>query len=652
MILKMKKMALYGHQEQYQDLLQELLQGGVLHLSDPTELSEYQAIAPMVDQTPADLFALEQLEQRIASALAFVSPYEEKKGLFTPPPTVRVSSLQDPRLLDEAGDVCAEIEAVSAQVAAAEQEMLQAKTLVASLQPWLKDDAPLEQGTTDSCVIHRMMVAAELSFEEMQDALDEQEFACYLSLLETGFDYHFFVLICPKEQEVAVLEHIRDLGASMASFPTLVGTAAENSEQLTARLVALEDTIAAAQTTRKELSAHCERLRIALDAVAIKRSVAACQDCRLDQGNVFVLTGWVLAEQEAAVTAMLSAYDCHVTFADASESDDPPVALRNNRFARSFESITGMYALPDPRSLDPNPSLSIFFALFFGMMFSDAGYGIILMVVGFLFAHRFAFQPKKADFFRLVGFCGVSTTIWGTIYGSFFGDFITVFAHTFLGKTIKITPLLDPIDDAITILLLSMALGAVHILAGMGLKAYLMVKRGKSLDAVFDVGFWVMFLIGLPLMLVGGTAGAIGKWLTLAGLLGLVLTQGRSQKNPVMRLVSGVLSLYDLSGFLSDILSYSRVLALGLATAVIANVVNLLGGMSGGGVVGLLLFLVIFLIGHAINFGLSALGAYVHSSRLQYVEFFGKFYEAGGRPFDPLRPSANHVLIQKNETSS
>lgn len=649
MILQMKKIFLYGHKDQYHAILNGLLQGGFLHISSPEQLAEYEEIATLTSRTPADLFALEQLENRIHSALSLISPHEEKKSLFAPPPTVSFAHLHDATLLEEAEQVCTEVERISGAIATAEQNIVQTKTTLASLLPWQKDNAPLEEISTAHCAIHRMMVAAELDFDEILHALDEQGFDCYTAIVDTSFDCNFFLLICTKDQEGPLLETIRDLGASMVSFPSLEGTARENSKRLESSLKAFEAEITAAEEQLKLLAPKSESLRIALDALAMQQSVAACQENLLESGEVFVLTGWVLAEQEAAVTALLTPFDCHFQFEDATEADDPPVALRNNKFTRSFESITAMYALPDPRSLDPNPSLSFFFALFFGMMFSDAGYGIILMIVGFLFANRFAFNPKKADFFRMIGFCGISTTIWGVVYGSFFGDFITVFAGTFLGKTIEITPVLDPINNAITILLLSMALGAVHLFAGMALKAYLLVKRGKSLDAVFDVGFWVIFLTGLPMLLLGGTAGTIGKWLTIVGLVGLVLTQGRSQKNPIMRLVSGVLSLYDLSGFLSDILSYSRVLALGLATAVLANVVNLLGGMSGGGVVGLLLFVVIFVVGHAINFGLSALGAYVHSSRLQYVEFFGKFYEAGGTPFDPLRPSTNHVIIQTTD---
>jgi len=170
------------------------------------------------------------------------------------------------------------------------------------------------------------------------------------------------------------------------------------------------------------------------------------------------------------------------------------------------------------------------------------------------------------------------------------------------------------------------------------MKAYMLIRDGHPLDALFDVGFWYMFIIGLILLLLGNMIGlgTVGKYLSIIAAVGLVLTQGRSKKGIVSKLISGVLSLYGITGYLSDVLSYSRLLALGLASGVISSVLSILGSMGGDGIVGIILFIVVMIFGHVFNFAINALGSFVHAARLQYVEFFGKFYEGGGEAFNPL----------------
>ena len=176
-----------------------------------------------------------------------------------------------------------------------------------------------------------------------------------------------------------------------------------------------------------------------------------------------------------------------------------------------------------------------------------------------------------------------------------------------------------------------------------------MIKRGDLWGAVFDVGFWYILLIGLPFLLAPEPWGTAGKIMSLAGAAGLVLTQGRSKPTILGKLTSGVISLYGVTGYFSDILSYSRILALGLATGVVGSVVNIMGTLTGGNIWGAILFLMIFAAGHLLNLGINALGAYVHSARLQYVEFFGKYYESGGHKFDPLRIETEYVKVTEEE---
>ena len=351
----------------------------------------------------------------------------------------------------------------------------------------------------------------------------------------------------------------------------------------------------------------------------------------------------------------LSQYTCFYEFREPGSQEDFPVLLKNNGFVEPFEAVTEMYALPAPHSLDPNPFMAPFFFVFFGMMLSDAGYGLVLAILGLLGAKYLDMGTNGKKLLKMLGYCGISTVFWGALYGSWFGDTIPKVTEVFFGNRVQVPMLLDPLTNPMPILIMAFVVGYIHILVGLGLKAYLMIRRGHPVDALFDVGFWYFVLVGLVIfaggqMVIGSTLMAsIGKWLAIAGAVGLVLTQGRDKKNPIMKLMSGILSLYDITGYFSDLLSYSRIMALGLATGVIAQVVNTMGTLPGRSIIGAVLFVVIFLFGHVLNLAINALGSYVHTSRLQYVEFFGKFFEGGGQAFRPLRPATKYVYVNNQE---
>jgi len=283
--------------------------------------------------------------------------------------------------------------------------------------------------------------------------------------------------------------------------------------------------------------------------------------------------------------------------------------------------------------------------LFFGMMLSDAAYGLILFLGGLLVLKKLDISRNMAGVVRTLMFGGLSAVFWGILYGSWFGDAATIIARTFFNVEFIMPAVLNPLDDPVTVLIVSLSFGFLHLIVGMGVKAYLLIIRGRIWSAVFDVGLWYVVMLGIGLIVLGGNVSTVGTYVVISGVAGLILTQGRSKKGIISKLISGVASLYNVVGYFSDILSYSRILALGLSTAVIASVFNTMGSMAGNSVLGALLLLVVFLIGHIFNIMISSFGSYVHTARLHYVEFFGEFYESGGRPFQPygVVPKYCHV---------
>ena len=265
---------------------------------------------------------------------------------------------------------------------------------------------------------------------------------------------------------------------------------------------------------------------------------------------------------------------------------------------------------------------------------------------------------------RLFMYCGLSTLFWGVLFGGYFGDAVNIISKTFFGREVSIPALwFVPLNDPMKMLICSMIFGVIHLFLGLGIKGYMYLKNKDTLGFVCDVVLWYMMLIGLVLILLptelfGSIAqiqivfppavSMLAKWMAIIGAVGILCMSARTTKNPVLRLALGAYDLYNISGWLSDVLSYSRLLALGLATGVIASVVNQMGSMFGGGPVGAVLFIIIFCFGHLFNLAINLLGAYVHTCRLQYVEFFGKFYEGGGREFSPFKQNTKYVDIKED----
>jgi V/A-type H+-transporting ATPase subunit I len=332
------------------------------------------------------------------------------------------------------------------------------------------------------------------------------------------------------------------------------------------------------------------------------------------------------------------------------------VLLKNPRFFTPLEGITEMYSLPAYGSFDPTSIFALWYIVFFGMMLSDACYGLIMVVVLGIVLLKYDLEGTMKKMVTMLFYCGISTFVFGALFGGWFGNAFEVIAETFFGKTIDIKPLwFDPLDDPLTLLLISIVLGVAHLFLALGIEGYLLLKEGKVVDFVCDILLWYDTVIGLIMWLGGGMISEslppIGKWMSIIGIAGLLLTGGRDRKG-IGKVIGGFSNVYNITSWLSDILSYARVLALGLATGAIAQVVNTMGALGGKSVVGVIMFVLIFIFGHLLNFAINALGAFIHSARLQFVEFFGKFFVDGGEPFDPFRMKTKYVKVENTAINS
>lgn len=434
----------------------------------------------------------------------------------------------------------------------------------------------------------------------------------YQEVLKIFKDNGFAEVQVPKENKT-VKSMIADLHKDIESIK-------QSEEKLTAELV--------------ELAKQTSEIEKLYDILSIDFQRQEQRYKFLKTQSTFLLMGWI--PQPSVDELKKDLYDLNenieLEICDPQDDEVPPVLLKNNKFAAPFESIVKGFSYPSPSGYDPTAVMAPFYANFFGMMLSDAGYGLLMLIAIPLLLKKFNPKIGTKNLMKVMLFGGLATLIWGALYNTWFG----------------FSPLplaLDPVNKPMPVMMVCLALGALHLFAGLAVAAYMNIQKGEYLEAVYSQLSWAFLLIGLGMLLVPSLS-KIGKALAIIGALTIVITAGRGNKNIFSRMVSGFGALYGVMGWISDLLSYMRLFGMGLATGVIGMVINILVGMMfEGGIFGAIIGSVIFVFAHLFNFGINALGAYVHSCRLQYIEFFGKFYEDGGRAFNPLEEKTRYIKI-------
>lgn len=649
MILKMQKLTLIGFLADKEALLRDMMKKKCVQIEGPENIRDYESISEMTVAGVSQTYELEQDLAKFTSAIRAVSPYEEKGGLFAKKEQTDFSVMLDQKLYETAVLLRDEINGIVKQIAEQKNASSRAQLQITALEPWRDLDLDLSVTQTRSTALMYLTAAADVNLEELEKDLLEASPLCYIHKVSSSSEMSCLLVLYHKDAQDAVMEVIKGFNTNRPDFASCKGTAAENISLLKSQIETSTQEIERLTEQLKAAAESAQLLKTGSDMISVQIDDQKVRENIFQTLSVFALTGWIAEEDADKVKKLLDRYSCYYTLEQPAEGDDPPVKLKNNKFVQPYELITEMYSLPTPDGIDPTPMLTPFFILFFGMMLADAGYGLLIFLLCFIGLKKF--KPDEGflkSAMQIGTSCGLSTMFWGVMYGGYFGNLIPQVAESWFGKTITIPAVFDMLNDPMSIMILSFFLGAVHLFTGMGIKIYMLAKRGHLMDGLIDVGLWYLVLVGLPMMVLPAVAN-VGKILAIVGAVGLILTQGRHEKNILMKPIKGVMSLYDITGYLSDVLSYSRVLALGLAGGIIANVFNLLGTMPGFNLIGIIAFLLIFVIGHVFNLAISGLGAYVHTSRLQYVEFFGKFYEAGGKPFRPFQANTKYTLISDKE---
>jgi V/A-type H+-transporting ATPase subunit I len=523
-----------------------------------------------------------------------------------------------------------------------------------SLKPWVDYKIPLNLNETKFTSILTGVIPNMVNISKLQEDIENKTNKYFIDVIGSDSDQYYLSIICLKNEKDDVYEILKQYSFNAVIFKELQGTASENILNFENELSEIAEK---KSKIEEEISAcinHKSEIQYLYDYTIMERDKSKILRNILKTSKTFYINGWIPEKCKTNVENVLKVNECWYEIVEPEQDEQYPILLNNNSYTQPFESITELYSLPSSSNIDPTAIMAPFYFMFFGLMLADVGYGLIMSLACFLVLRKFKIEGTMQKMTKMFFWCGLSTAFWGAMFGSWFGDAIPAAANLFFNSDFTIKPLwLNPMTEPMTVLIFSFIFGIVHLFVGMGISAYMLVRDGKPLAAITDIGFWYGFIIGIALWLFGNSilpgSTPIGKWMTIIFALGLVLTQGREKKGIINKLVSGVLSLYNITSYLSDILSYSRLLALGLASGVVSSVLSILGTMGGDGIFGAILFTIVMIVGHTFNFAINALGSFVHAARLQYVEFFGKFYEGGGEYFNPLMKKTKYIKIIREE---
>lgn len=669
-VLQMQRISICALKKDRKEILETLQRMAVMEINDildeddvdfcrtdtAGERMKFEKAASSADQ------ALEILDRKVPQKQSVFAALEGKA--FVSRKQYEATAKRREELLRIAGTIIS----LEKEEAEKKADIVKLNNSIESLTPWMSLNIPMDYAGTR----HTVMLLGTMPLMDQEEICrvvetgSEAATDADVNIIYSDRDTVYLAVFCMREEAEAVEEALRGAGFARPSqvWDREPGMVKEDFER---QIAEYREGIGKIEEQIRKLAEERQELRILADYYRIRAEKYEVLGKLPQSARTFLISGYI-PEREAKKTEeeLEKKFICAIDVEDLREGEEQPTLLSNNPFSSSVEGIVESYGLPGKGEFDPTTIMSFFYVFFFGMMLSDAAYGIVISASCFILLKKY---PRMGggmkQSIRLFFYCGISTAVWGILFGGYFGNIVDIVSQKFFGTTVTVPALwFVPLNDPLKLLIYSMLFGVIHLFVGLGIKGYMCLKDGKILDFFCDVVLWFMLLVGLILMLLPSDiftsiaqtqivfpAGInlAARVLAAGGAAGIVLMSGRSSKNPGLRLALGAYDLYNITGWLSDVLSYSRLLALGLATGVIASVINQMGSMLPNNVIGVVLFAVIFIVGHSMNLAINLLGSYVHTNRLQFVEFFGKFYEGGGRPFHPFKPDTKYVDI-KEET--
>ena len=643
-IVKMKRLRLIALARDRDELLSSLLHAGCVEVSEPpADLAD-----PLLRRDKARVAEakseLAELKQAL-SVLRRQAP--QKEGLLTPRQVVRERDLLDHGAMAAALEKARTVNdhAKAAGQCSARETRLNAE--LQSLRPWEACDLPLNEAGTRCVAVLLGTVPSAVDFDAMAGAVSEAAEASQVTLLSADGQQQCLEVLVHRSQEGAALEALRSYGFSLPQFKDASGTARDNVRRLEEEMEAVRAQRQAELDAIRAMGPETGALKLCVDQVQQVLATEETKERILAGGSILCLDGWVDEPNVSKLEQALAAFDCAWELTDPAPEEYPkvPVKLQNGPLTRCMNMVTEMYALPVYGTVDPNPLMAPFFILFYGIMMADMGYGLLMVLGAVFMIKKMRARGGMRNFAELLFYCGISTFVIGALTGGFFGDFLPQLASIINPDTTftALPALFTPLEDTMAILVGSLVLGFIQIITGQVVSFVKKAQDGHLWDGVWDEGpWWMIYLgVGLAVLGVGNVAGY--PVVLIVGILMLAYGSTRNSKG-IGKVGAFVGAVYNgATGIFGDVLSYARLMALMLSGSIIASVFNTLGAITGN----VITFVLIAMVGNALNFALNLLGCYVHDLRLQCLEFFKTFYQDGGKPFRPLAINTKYVDIKE-----
>jgi V/A-type H+-transporting ATPase subunit I len=633
-IAEVKKVQILAHAGVKMEILSSLQEEGLVQL-DRANVEELE-----LESSLQEMSHLEHHLHRISAALVYLSRWEEKgfvKKIFAQKPQI------DRQKREEIIDfvflpVLDKIEKLEAEKNELLSEIRFLENEVEFLSPLEGLELPvksLEPTYSTEIILGSLPLSQEEAFKE----LAEKE-AVWFEVTNRGKRIIYLFLIYPIAEKDYIQQILKDLNFARIYFTETMLNKADEKDKVKNVIEKIQEEIQEKKRKLAELERegqalfiHREKLMLLHDVLLSEKEKIFSSRLLGETERVFYIEGWIRSSDAEKLKSKLQPYTNAIEIYSRAPlpEEEPPVILENPKSGKPFELVTKLYGLPQRGSFDPTLPMAPFFFLFVGLCVSEAGYGLLVALLSLLLI-KFA-KPKGGllQFLKLFTLLGISTAVLGALIGGWFGF------------PVRRLMVLDPLQDPLSFLILALGLGFAQVWFGTLLNMISGIKNKLYLESIFAQGGWLLLLPSVALFIYPQTKQPIWGIFSLLGAAGIVLF-GSPSRNPFARFFGGLYSLYGISRYLADVLSYSRLLALGLATSVIAMVVNTLCQTALGiPWVGWLLAALIFIGGHLFNLGISFLGGFVHSMRLQFVEFFSKFFKSGGKPFSPFELESKFV---------
>ena len=648
-IVKMSKFHLFILSKDKNELLKALQRQNLVNFNDLEVKEEDQDFLSKVP-VPQELVGLDETITNSKWAIDLLEKYETKprmlESLKEGQKTYTVAELKKEAREFPFREKFSSLKSLDDRKNKVLQEIENMKTRVSELEPWSDVELRIDELKKFKDVKIIPGNIPDKFLEEFKKDVKNVEFADVIVYdLKDKMSYAMVIYLDDEKTEEEITELIRLHTFSQTDIKTK-GNVREEISLLKEKIGKKENELNELEKGIKAFASDLEGFRVLHDYLKQKRIRLIAENNFVSTEKVNIIEGYVPTESISELEELLkdvTGGDYYWTYEEASVEDkNVPIKLKNNKVVKNFEMLTEMYSMPQYGEIDPTPLFAPFYFIFSGIMIGDAGYGLLVFILTRLALKVLKLNDSTKKMVSFISYISVSSIIWGLIFGSFFGD------------AVELPALINPSEDYYLMIGMSLLLGGIHLFFALGIKAYMNIRDKKFLDAVYDVGFWYMAVIGAIVFIIAmslklnSTITNIGKWSLILGLIGIVLTGGRTEDSVGAKLGWGLYSAYGITSYIGDFVSYLRLMALALAGAFIAIAVNMIVRMLfSGGIIGIIAGSIIFVIFQLFNAFLSYLSAYVHTARLTYVEMFNKFYEGGGRPFKEMIAKSEYFNIRE-----